>query len=370
MPPFSRREVLLGGLALGLAGCTPTAAPTAAPAAPPLAPSGAVPTAPPVAPPVVPPSTSGATAVPGAVSQAPTPVRSRAAETFSVMTFNLLTPNLTGADFRAPVIDSEVRLSSRVPVMARWIRDANPDIIGLQENEADPPRRLPLTLLAPLLPEYEVIRPRLNVPLLVRRKAFAVTSSGALDITQGRLSRHVAWYRVRHRRTGQELLVANTHLDPLQKAHRASQRAVEATEVAALLTKVNPGGALPVVLLGDLNVRADETRSRFVAPLTTLAGAGLKDAADIAALDVSRVPGAASLNSFGAAVDGRWTYRAIRTDGYRYDYVLVSRGIPVRTWQVVTGPGVRTIHGRPFFADGPVPSDHCPVQAELEFPST
>lgn len=338
---------MLAGLTLGLAGCSAsTAAPLVSPPASPVPPE---PSDPPASTP-----TASATPHPGWTAR--------------VMTYNMLTPNLGGAHFRAAVKDSDVRLSNRVPVMARWIRGANPDIVGLQENEANPPRRLPVGVLAPLLPAYEVIHPRLNVPLLVRKKAFDVLADGSLDITQGHLPRHVGWCRLRHLRSGHVVLVANTHLDPFQKAYKASERAAEAREIVALLEKLNPGGTLPTILLGDLNVRATETRDKFAAPLVSFAGAGLRDSATLAAEDISKVPGAASLNSFGAEVGGRWTYRAIRTDGYRYDYIFVSPGIDVRTWQVVTGPGVRMIDGHPFFADGPVPSDHCPVQAELLFP--
>jgi hypothetical protein len=241
MSSLGRRDLMLAGLALGLAGCS---ASTAAPlVSPPASPAPPEPSDPPASTP-----TASATPRPGWTAR--------------VMTYNMLTPNLGGAHFRAAVKDSDVRLSNRVPVMARWIRGANPDIVGLQENEANPPRRLPVGVLAPLLPAYEVIHPRLNVPLLVRKKAFDVLADGSLDITQGHLPRHVGWCRVRHLRSGHVVLVANTHLDPFQKAYKASQRAAEAREIVALLEKLNPGGTLPTILRRGRPEGLRDARSR------------------------------------------------------------------------------------------------------------
>ena len=346
MRNFGRRELLLAGLAMGLAGCSRQPEAVQAPT-----PSG----------------TAGSSAPPTA-SPSPSP-RSTPAWTARVMTYNLLTPNLGGSHFRDAVDDDDLKLANRAPVMAKWITAAAPDIIGLQENEANPPRRLPVRALAPLLPGYRVLLPELNVPLLIRTDRYAAEKYGAVDISQGHYSRHVGWYRLRHLATGRRLLVTNTHLDPFQKRYMARARAAEMAEIVDLIGELDPRGKLPTLLLGDLNVRADETRPVWGDPLTLLAAAGLHDAARLAERDISEVPGAATLNSFGTRVGGRWTYRAIRSDGYRYDYIFVSRGTRVKTWQVVTGPGVRTRDGQPFFADGPVPSDHCPVQAEVEFPA-
>ena len=159
--------------------------------------------------------------------------------------------------------------------------------------------------------------------------------------------------------------MANTHLDPFQLLPQAKARSAEVSLVISQLRRLNPGWKVPTVLLGDLNTRSDETRSIYRDALVKLPNAGLRNAAPIAARDASRVPRASSKNDFGTEIDGRWRYRAIRTDAMTYDYAFVSPGITARNWQVVTGPGVRRIDGHPFFADGPVPSDHCPVQVEL-----
>lgn len=285
-----------------------------------------------------------------------------------MMSFNLLTPNRTAADFDPSVPLEDVQLANRLPVMVRWIRDADPDVIGVQENEAYSAAALPVPALVALLPGYTVVQAGVDVPLLVRSSAYAVADAGALDISQGYYSRHLAWARLTSLVSGRAVLVANTHLDPYQRPEMARARTAELVAVVAGLRRLNPGARTPTVLLGDFNLRPDDTRRDTVAALGTLTRAGLRDAATIAAKDLTAVPGAASVNGLGAVVDGRWRYRAIRTDGFRYDYVMVSAGVAVRSWQVVTGPGVHRVDGHPAFGDGPLPSDHCPVQAELDFP--
>jgi endonuclease/exonuclease/phosphatase family metal-dependent hydrolase len=286
-----------------------------------------------------------------------------------MMSFNVLTPNRSAADFDPSVPPEDVRLENRLPVMVRWIRDADPDVIGVQENEAFSAAALPVPLLAALLPGYTVVQAGVDVPLLVRADAYTVADAGALDISQGYYSRHLVWARLTSLDSGRPLLVANTHLDPYQRPEMARARVAELAAIVAALRRLNPSPPTPVVLLGDFNLRPDDSRRDTVAALGTLARAGLRDAAAIAAKDLTAVRGAASVNGLGAVVDGRWRYRAIRTDGFRYDYVMVSSGVTVRSWQVVTGPGVRNVDGHPTFGDGPLPSDHCPVQAELEFPA-
>lgn len=287
----------------------------------------------------------------------------------TVMSFNVLTPTRGAADFDPSVPDDEVRLAARVPVMAAWIEGARPDVIGVQENEASSAAALPLPPLLDRLPGFTPVHADLDVPLLVRDSAYAVASADAADISQGYYARHLAWARLTSRATGRSLLVANTHLDPYQRPELARARAAEAGRIVSLLTALNPGWQVPTVLVGDLNTRPRDPRPEYAAALRTIGSAGLRDAADVARADTSRVPGAASVNGLGARVGGRWRYRAIRTDGFRYDYVFVSPGLGVPTWQVVTGPDVRRIDGHPFFADGPLPSDHCPVQADVVVPA-
>lgn len=249
--------------------------------------------------------------------------------------------------------------------MARWITTAGADIIALQENEANSPAELPIRALAPLLPGFGQLHAELEVPIMFRESAFRSDSADSLLLSKKFYIRYLSWSWFTHLATGGRLLVANTHLDPFQRLPRAKARSVQVDRVISQLGRLNPGWKLPMVLLGDLNTRSDETRLVYRDALVKLPKAGLRNAARVAAKDVSRVPRATSKNDFGTEINGTWRYRAIRTDAMTYDYAFVSPGIAVRNWQVVTGPGVRRIDGHPYFAEGPVPSDHCPVQVEL-----
>jgi len=286
------------------------------------------------------------------------------------MSFNLLTSNRTAADFNPAVVASEIEFAHRLPVIAAWIRSADPDVIGLQENEATAPARLPLAALAPLLPDYTPVLPDLEVPLLVRTSAYEVAEADSLDIGQGFWDRRVAWAWLVHRATGRELLVANTHLDPFQRADLAAARSAEVAAIVDVLGEVDPQHRTPVVLTGDLNIRSTGLDTTEPAPLDQLARAGFRDSLSIAARDASAVARAATLNTFGTEVDGTWRYRAISRSRLRIDYVFVSGGASVASYQVVTGPGVRRMGGQPYFADGPVASDHCPVMVDLAVAAT
>ena len=339
---LGRRSVILGGVAglAGLAGCT---APQEA--------ANPISTSPPKA---VPPAES---ATPG--GDPATHWRTRA------MTYNMLTSIRTATDFNPAVPVKEVELAQRAPVMARWITAAAPDLIGFQENEASSPGELPLRALAPLLPGFTQVHAELEVPILFRSDAYTLDDAGSQLLSKQFYVRYLSWCWLTHIGTGGRLLVANTHLDPFQRLPQARARSAEVDLVIRKLRTLNPAWMLPTTLLGDLNTRSDETRRVYRDALVKLPRAGLSNGALIAAKDVSSVRRASSKNDFGTEVGSRWRYRAIRTDGMCYDYAFVSGGITVRSWQVVTGPGVRHIGGHPYFADGPIPSDHCPVQVEL-----
>lgn len=135
------------------------------------------------------------------------------------------------------------------------------------------------------------------------------------------------------------------------------------------LNRLDPSYAVPAVLTGDFNARSNENRPVYREHLTRLRADGWRNSESLARHDTTQVPGASTLNGFGATIDGRWYYRQISRTGTDYDYVWVRKGQAVATWQTVLGPAVRRlrVNGRsyPFFADVPVPSDHCPVLAHI-----
>lgn len=288
------------------------------------------------------------------------------------MTWNILTGARSANSFRRHVPASELRLASRLPVLAEWITRADPDVLGLQENEPmGGPWHRPLNGLLPRLPQgLRAVHADTDVPILYRTSRFTVSRSGISTISTAHFRRSCSWAILTEGRSGSDLLVANTHLDSGESARMNRIRRASLSELVRVVAEADPGGTLPLVLLGDFNTithrRPGEGLPRVFEPLTRL---GLVNSWTITATDSSLIPDAATMNSLGTEVEGRWTYGAVRHDGFTLDYIWCGPGIAVRDWQVITGPGVRTTDGFPFFAKGPLPSDHCPVRVELSIPN-
>jgi len=130
-----------------------------------------------------------------------------------------------------------------------------------------------------------------------------------------------------------------------------------------VVEQVNPDASLPLILLGDFNTithrRVGEGLPHVVRAADLAQPREQLD--DHGSRDSTAVAGAATMNSLGTQVGGRWRYHALRHDGFTLDYVWCGPGITVSDWQVITGPRTREIDGFPFFAGGPMPSDHCPI---------
>ncbi len=356
--------MLVAGLA-AMAGCT--ALPTPTSGIPPTPTSG------------IPPVPTGAATTPAATgtpssplvpqgsptaTTGPTGPTGPAAVTGRVMTFNILTGRRTAADYRSAVPDRSVDLAKRLPALAGWIQFADPGLVAIQENEAMVGGGRPLDQLAPLLPAYTPVLAQQNLPFLVKEDDWRIGQPGHRLISTTYYHRYLTWCHLTQRSTGRQLLLANTHLDPTQIRSRALARRRQARIILDRLQVLNPGWRIPMLLVGDFNLRTDERRELFRAPMDLLADAGLQEVAGLAP-ERSKVPHAASWSGFGARVGNRWRYQAIRTNGMRYDQLWADPLVRVHGWEVVTGPGVRMIGGHPYFADAPLPSDHLPVMAEI-----
>lgn len=327
---------LVGGLAggLGVAGCTAAGSPTA----------------------------SGPQSTPTLAT--PTPATHQS-WTFRAMTYNILSGARPPSAFPR-VEPRDLLFENRLPVLAEWITHASPDVLGIQENERmRAPIHRPLRRLLPLLDGYRAVQADTNIPIVYRAAAFEPLASGIRVISTQRHVRYGTWCRLRHSTTGDQILVANTHLDPHQGEDVVRVREASLTTLVAWLATINEDPNLPLVLCGDFNSPNDRDPDGHIHGMAPLYESGLRNSADIAAAITSAVPGAATLNGMGAAVDGIWRYGAIRHDARMIDYIWVSPDVDVRAWQVITGPSIRTIDGQPYFAAGPVPSDHCPVLAEV-----
>ncbi|WXH43551.1 endonuclease/exonuclease/phosphatase family protein [Streptomyces netropsis] len=144
--------------------------------------------------------------------------------------------------------------------------------------------------------------------------------------------RMVTWVRFRDLRTGGEFYVLNTHLDHAHQYARERSAALITTRLRGL----DP--ALPRIVTGDFNVAAHGN------PVydTMLDQGSLVDSWDTA-------------DRRGARYATFHGYRPLVPDGDRIDWILTS-------------PRVRTRRAaiNVFQQDGQFPSDHLPVQADLE----
>lgn len=142
--------------------------------------------------------------------------------------------------------------------------------------------------------------------------------------------RMVTWVRFSDRRTGEELVVVNTHFD--HQSENSRQRSAEL--VRDRINGLAP--ELPVVLTGDFNTPAENSPSYDI--LTT--GAGLTDTWTAAA--ERRTPLYATFHG----------YRPLVPNGDRIDWILTRGDVDVRAAAINT-----------FEKGDQYPSDHLPVQA-------
>ncbi|MDR1710471.1 MAG: endonuclease/exonuclease/phosphatase family protein [Propionibacteriaceae bacterium] len=287
----------------------------------------------------------------------------------TVMSYNILKANAKSKNY--PWVPAkELAISARIPKLAQAIKYSDPDIAGLQENEgSDPP---PSADLKPLLDDYGFVAEDTDVPILFRRSAFKLVESNHEYI--GRKSelsnydRIVAWARLQHKDTGQELVVFNLHAFPFDEAKDAKLRSQSIDKLLDVMDTVNPGQATPFVLLGDFNAFNDETREVYRDHITKLAAVGIVDSANVAAVDASDVPGASTDHYMHATIGGKDYDKVVPITNRHIDYIFVAESTPVASWAVVSGPGLaeKTVAGEQMDAwEGVVPSDHSPVVAKL-----
>ncbi|MBP2386728.1 endonuclease/exonuclease/phosphatase family protein [Paeniglutamicibacter kerguelensis] len=164
--------------------------------------------------------------------------------------------------------------------------------------------------------------------------------------------RAMVWQVFRTRTTpSTTFLMVNTHLDFEGINERGDFERCRNGQVKnilkALRTSINPQG-LPVLFMGDLNSYA------YQKPVKTLLKNGFRDTAKVDA------PGKnTTFNSFHG-----FKNPLPRVPGKRIDYIMVDKGIGVKSWELVVKIDPRTGKFK-----GKVPSDHHPLLAVLAFPS-
>lgn len=213
------------------------------------------------------------------------------------------------------------------------------------------------------------------LPIMFRTSLLELRDAGITEIYPGSTAspwpRYCSWARLRHRGTGRDLMVFNTHQAPFQTIAIARIRSATVKWPVRAMRTADPGYRTPAVLAGDFNARADERRPIYSDHLRKLGADGWRDSARIARRDLSAVRGVSTRNGFGVKI-GTWLYRQISTSGKDVDYLWVRPGATVPRPGDLHRAEVRRLrlpdgHTYPFFADGPVPSDHCPVLARVRF---
>lgn len=245
--------------------------------------------------------------------------------------------------------DGDDSWPQRVDFVQELLREARPDLLGVQEAMT-----FQLTAVGEALSGYEYWgRPRTadrngeQCGIWYRRDRFRRVDSGHFwlsttpDVVASRgwdaaLPRMASWVVLEDLQAGGELLVCGTHFD-----HRGREARLESARLLARRLPILAAGR-PTVLLGDFNASPES------APWTALAGSG-------APFRDSYLAGE------GLAEDplGPGTFHGFRgqPDGRRIDWVLASPGVTVEEAEIL----------RPRRGER-CPSDHDPVRARLRLP--
>jgi len=234
----------------------------------------------------------------------------------------------------------------RADLVAEVIREADADVVGLQEA-----LRGQLDDLAAGLPRYAEIgvgrddgRTRgEHATILYDRARFAVGESGTFWLSEtpgtpgsmhwgNRITRVCTWARLVEKASGRGVYVYNLHLDHESQASRERSVRLVAERIGAR------AHADPVVVMGDFNAGEDNPALLF------LLDEGFKD----------------SFRALHPDEDEVGTFNAFRlgnTGGAKIDYVLVPGGATVLDAAII-----RTER------EGRYPSDHFPVSASVRLP--
>lgn len=261
-----------------------------------------------------------------------------------VMSFNIRNGNAN---------DGENHWKFRKEFVYEVIRDAAPDVLGLQEAV-----RFQLDALNQHFSEYGevgIVSDRTRhtgqySAILYRKDRFKVQASGDFWLSDtpelpskswgNHHLRICTWVRLIDKETAQSFYVYNTHLDDGSQASREKS--------AQLIMRHFHGQShkAPLVLMGDLNVAENNSVISYLTGIGGLEG----ELTPVVMADSFRVlypdeKAAGTFNGFKG-----------RTNGPKIDYIFVCPG-----FQTLEAAIVRTSR------DGRFPSDHFPVTAELRF---
>ena len=257
------------------------------------------------------------------------------AGTLRVMSFNIRCADVNG-----------VVVKKRIGIAVRQIKEAMPDVLGVQEATPEWMRALEkkLGLYAWVGMERETggspKEKGESCPIFYLKSKFTLEDSGSFWLSDtpdepsfgpgAACKRVCTWAKLRDRKTGAVFVHVNTHFDHVSEEARAAGGEIVTRLIGERFSE------LPVVFTADMNAQQEET---VYATMTKT----LKDA---------RLTAEES-ESFG-------TFHACSPEthtDYIIDFILCSGEIGVRTYRVLT-KGV----------DGRFVSDHFPLYADVVLP--
>jgi len=269
--------------------------------------------------------------------QLPSQLPDRSDEVLRIMTYNIR---------RAGQEKKEERLwHKRLPLVKALIERINPDIMGLQEATAEQ-----IDALRNAFPQFDFFSQGRgaswwgwgtdeHTPLFYDKNKFTLLEHGTfsinppkgyfgwtpLNVTQtGWLPRICTWGKFKDNTTNKEFYVYNTHLDHSYQSARLSELQVIKDDI------MKRAQNLPVVLMGDFNTEFNNELQNII-PSFTLAKNKAK-------------------HTFGPQETRTgWDDDELKS----IDHILINDLISVKNYGVIAK------------GDGPYPSDHRPVIADI-----
>lgn len=232
----------------------------------------------------------------------------------------------------------------------RVIREANPDLLGVQEA-----RELQIKDLQQAFPEYAFYGVGRDdgkmggefSGLYYRKDRFTQKAAGSFWLSAtpekpgttfaappNRIPRIASWVRLNDAETGREFVYLNMHWDHIDVPAREKSAILVRDQLATI------AGKLPVIVTGDLNSTEDSKAFTLLTAANT-PGRGLFDS--YRKLHPQRSPDEATFNGWKD-----------RREGSRIDFVLHTAEFTPTAAEII-----RTKY------DGRLPSDHYPVTATL-----
>ncbi len=270
------------------------------------------------------------------------------------MTFNLRYNNPN---------DGENAWPKRTDIVLRTIREANPDIMGIQEGLADQ-----VAWLQQTFPEYDSVGMGREgedkgeyMSVFFRRDRFELQDSGHFWLSKtpdvpgsmgwdAACTRMVTWVSLYDRATERELVAANTHLD-----HRGREARLESAKMIVKAIAEVPDST-PILLTGDFNTAPKRLVHGILTGKQPLDGerCRLRDTwYDMPHPEVTGQVGGAPRIAEPGTSHG---FRGRERTRSRIDWILVSPQFEAASV---------TIHDKDYA--GRYPSDHFPVYATLRY---